>query len=355
MFSLFFVTTCTLSRFFYKNVLLKDRALGLILGCAVGDAKGIPFENQTRDQIQLKLTQIDQNVPFIVCGDENPYIPKGYGPGMWTDDTQLSLAMMRSLIKENKINMEVVAEEHVKEYQRRLMGWGGTREAIKRLLDKTHTFKNSGNPATGNGVLMKLAPLSYFYANRNYSFEEEKKEVEILCVMTHNTPTAIVTSICFSFFTKKIFQNPSVLSSKEKLKELLIETIKLTQKLDNEYIQNDSKELSMTKVAPKLEELLSNFDKLDKDDVLIRISNGGTFYCLNSMIMVFGIILSSSKSFNDIIRAAYIGGDTDSNASMVGAILGGCIGSKLIPNEYLLKLSEYDEVLKTGNQFSELF
>lgn len=123
MFSIFVFGTTSV--YFYSLVKnrVKDRALGLILGCSVGDAKGIPFENQTKEQIMKKLQIIDQNLSYIVCGDENPYIPKGYGPGMWTDDTQLSLAMMRSLIRENKMDMDTVVEEHTKEYQRRLMGW----------------------------------------------------------------------------------------------------------------------------------------------------------------------------------------------------------------------------------------
>lgn len=202
---------------------------------------------------------------------------------------------------------------------------------------------------------MKLSPLAFFYANRSYEYEKIKSEVETLCVMTHKTPTAIITAICFTIFSKKLFEDPSILKCKNKLKDLLKEMIQITESLDKEYILEDSSEIAFQKATPKLKELLENFEYLNNDEILIKISNGGTFYCLNSMIMVMGILLSNTQSFDDILRVVYIGGDTDSNASMVGAILSGCLGSNIIPKNYITDLQEKDEIIETGRKFSELF
>ena len=42
--------------------------------------------------------------------------------------------------------------------------------------------------------------------------------------------------------------------------------------------------------------------------------------------MVLSLLAAKELSFDSILRAAFIGGDTDSNASMVGAVYGFCRG-----------------------------
>jgi ADP-ribosylglycohydrolase len=59
---------------------LRDRAVGSILGLAVGDALGAPFEFRRRGEI-----------PGPVPAFERSWL--GFPPGTWTDDT----AMARNL------------------------------------------------------------------------------------------------------------------------------------------------------------------------------------------------------------------------------------------------------------------
>lgn len=54
--------------------------------------------------------------------------------------------------------------QHIREWQESVLGWGGTKTAIERLHTGAATWRTSGNPALGNGVLMKLAPLCLLHA-----------------------------------------------------------------------------------------------------------------------------------------------------------------------------------------------
>lgn len=52
------------------------------------------------------------------------------------------------------------------------------------------------------------------------------------------------------------------------------------------------------------------------DEKLISIARGGTHKVMDSLTVVYGIIAQRSPSFQSVLKAALLGGDTDSNASM---------------------------------------
>jgi ADP-ribosylglycohydrolase len=72
-----------------------DCAVGLILGCAVGDAKGIAYENLTAAQVTA-LRHTDRHAeqersgrPYLKCV-RHKFIPHDFEAGRFTDDTQLT-------------------------------------------------------------------------------------------------------------------------------------------------------------------------------------------------------------------------------------------------------------------------
>jgi ADP-ribosylglycohydrolase len=87
----------------------ENRTTGMLLGTAIGDTKGITYENLTYDDIQTKLRTnprishhnlFSPTASFIYLGtDNNHAFLKNYKPGKWTDSTQLSLAMAKALSK----------------------------------------------------------------------------------------------------------------------------------------------------------------------------------------------------------------------------------------------------------------
>jgi ADP-ribosylglycohydrolase len=183
-----------------------ERTIGIALGTAIGDAKGIAYETLTRQQI-IDLQNKNEKT-FYTPVTNHPYIPDHWQIGRWTDDTQLSLAMMRAITKylqSNEDFMSNVVTEHIIEWKESVAGWGGTKNAIERLSNGTHTYLDSGNKAEGNGVLMKLAPLAFYYSlcqNAN------DNEIETICRMTHNTSVALSTAciyvhMCIDLFEKK--------------------------------------------------------------------------------------------------------------------------------------------------------
>lgn len=96
---------------------IRDRAVGALLGLAVGDALGTTLEFKARDTYPL-LTDMIGGGPFNLK------------PGQWTDDTAMALALADSLIACGEIN------EH--DLMRRFLSWyTAARHSSLRVLDRT--------------------------------------------------------------------------------------------------------------------------------------------------------------------------------------------------------------------------
>src|SRR3989442_4850578 len=80
---------------------LRDRAVGSVLGLALGDALGAPFEAGRRDRIPLPLPAFE--LPW-----------RGMPPGTTTDATAMARNLTRSLIAcEGRLDVDDVLARHL--------------------------------------------------------------------------------------------------------------------------------------------------------------------------------------------------------------------------------------------------
>lgn len=138
---------------------IRDRAIGALLGLAVGDALGTTLEFSARDGRE-RITDMVGGGPFKL------------EPGQWTDDTSMALALADSLIARD------VLDE--RDLMTRFVSWmdEGAYSSNGRCFDIGNTvsaalnrFKATGDPiagstdprTAGNGSLMRLAPVAIRY------------------------------------------------------------------------------------------------------------------------------------------------------------------------------------------------
>src|SRR6476620_7648595 len=76
---------------------MRDRFLGCLLGCAVGDALGAPYEGLWSHSIPDAETLLSGFAEF-----------EGFPPGQYTDDTQLSLATVEAILDAGDVIPAVV-------------------------------------------------------------------------------------------------------------------------------------------------------------------------------------------------------------------------------------------------------
>jgi len=324
----------------------ENRVKGLFFGIAIGDAKGIPYEGLDYEKIQERFNP--NEIYSKMCNDNPKMID--HPPAKWTDDTQLTIAVAKSIIEAKGFNMDEIGKQHVLEWKESTVGWGsGTRTSVEKISNGVSPLSSGNIAAKGNGVIMKIAPLALYYSCTNNKNREQKlKEIESFARMTHDNVLCVVTACFYCFTLEKFFrlaEKDNTFFDKSFRKIFLQECIAEALSLEQQF--NQKEEL----VSERLKQLLYNFDNLS-DQKLIEISSGGNYFVLNSLTMVFGLLFSQDISFELIIRAVTIGGDTDSNASMVGAVVGAIKGFGVFPTPYIEQLYRTKELLTLAIAFS---
>jgi ADP-ribosyl-[dinitrogen reductase] hydrolase len=138
---------------------MRDRAVGALLGLAVGDAVGTTLEFKSRDTYP-PLTDMVGGGPF------------GLKPGQWTDDTAMALALADSLAERGGLDEQDLLARFSDWWRNgtysctgRCFDIGGTTaQAIARWERTGEDHCGSTAPTSaGNGSLMRLAPVAIRY------------------------------------------------------------------------------------------------------------------------------------------------------------------------------------------------
>ena len=139
----------------------QDRAIGAMMGLAIGDAMGMPVEFCPRGKFD-PVTEYRAGGPFKLQA------------GQWTDDTAMSLCIASSLIECNGFD----AAHQMKQYSRwiddgylsctgKAVGIGQTiLKAMIRYHKTQDPIQGDTNPRrSGNGCIMRLAPVPIYYSH----------------------------------------------------------------------------------------------------------------------------------------------------------------------------------------------
>lgn len=142
----------------------QDRASGVLLGCAVGDALGVPFEFKPPQRFA------PEDLPLGMPGGG----PFNFGPGEWSDDTQMTLCIARAA----HAGFDLTTPKGLDRVANAFAGWyrggprdvggqvssvlgfarqGGWRAQSRRAAER---FLNAPDNSAGNGSLMRTSPVA---------------------------------------------------------------------------------------------------------------------------------------------------------------------------------------------------
>src|SRR5262245_20086045 len=141
-------------------IILRDRQRGMLLGLAIGDALGAAVE--------FAVPETFEPVTGYRGGG-----PHGLEPGEWTDDTSMALALADS-IADVGWELNDQAERYLTWWRTgaysvngRVFDIGTTTVAALQRFQRSGDARTSGDPsefASGNGSIMRLAPVPLAYA-----------------------------------------------------------------------------------------------------------------------------------------------------------------------------------------------
>ena len=168
-----------------------DQIKGCLLGCAFGDALGASYEGGYIERVL-----------WYFLGRKN-------GRKRFTDDTQMSLDIINSILIKKGFNQNHLAQTFANNYKwSRGYGPGAARtlKQIKKGVDwsqaNTSQFKEG---SFGNGAAMRSAVLSLFYSGK-----ELKEKVKLASEITHAHPEAIEGALLVALTASKALQQKSL-------------------------------------------------------------------------------------------------------------------------------------------------
>lgn len=362
------------------EAITRSKIKGMLVGGAIGDALGAPVEMWNPEKIaEVHGGPVTKYVPPI---GHKWFKVEEFLPGMTTDDTQLTIATMEGLIKGHDkaksgdfdAYMDAIAAEHVEEMKRMIGGWGTTtQEAVRRIANGV-SWKQSGktsepNRGTGNGVPMKCSPLGAWLAcpvGRGYEEIDETFHFNQRCVdfsaMTHWTQISAHAGVVHAnLIYMCLWEKPGHIVPKYVI-DLIADVI------PNEYW--DSKDVHIERYDVShldacnddLFEALAGIKiyKLKKMTVEdIAEQHGCGCYVFESLPFSYAIWLRNLHSMDGIIEAANAGGDNDTNAKIVGELLGANDGIEIFQrpeNRWAIDgLKDYDKLIDLAERFCDKF
>jgi ADP-ribosylglycohydrolase len=321
---------------------IRDKVRGTFLGLAIGDALGMPVETFPHE----KIVETYGRITKFHAPDKHKWFD-GEPAGMITDDTQLSLAVAEGLI-EGGLDMDAQVLHHKLALAFGTKGWGrSTKESVRRLANGA-SWQKSGEPGgAGNGVAMKVAPVGLYFSTvvqDDEKVEEFCQFVVNLTKMTHPTRIAVASAMAQVTAVYACFAQQPESFDTERFIKLVVDSSKISLTVEAQDSEDD--------LLERLAEVLPKHSEYDTERAIQDLGKGSC-YCYNSIPFSLVHFLNNPQSIDCLYDVITAGGDTDSNGSIVGALLGALHGEEIFP-EHLLDFPDRDRVLKIADAFYDL-
>ena len=206
--------------------LFSEKYKGAMLAAAIGDALGWPNE-QNSNNINKHYKELNAFVEWSrKCGGRYwPYEERIYA-GEYSDDTQLLIATLRSLLRGNQWGtyFRQVELPAWLEYQRG--GGGATKRAAQAWTKGISPWDENNDEklirsyymAGGNGVAMRIMP---HVIKNEEDIEYIMKQVLLNGMYTHGHPRALVGAMLYAYSLAYIFSLETTLEYGELIEELI--------------------------------------------------------------------------------------------------------------------------------------
>lgn len=276
-----------------------DKIKGGLFGVAIGDALGGTTEFMTEREVQMKYGRLTSIIGGGVWNLK---------PGEVTDDTAMTIAVARGILKNHVDPIQDIGEEFLKWYRTKPKDVGITIRTVLSQYDGDW-FATSllvrmqlDGKTGGNGSLMRTLPVALAYPSLEKMLEITDRQSR----MTHYDDTASIACQIYNRIVRRILHN-------EPLRESIVKEVEGT---------NFATALTNKPVVP---------------------ADG---YVVHTFLWVI-YYLYQFDDFRDIaIEAANKGNDSDTIAAIACGLKGVEIGFEQLPDDFKSQILIKDELNK---------
>ncbi len=326
-----------------------DRILGCIYGAALGDAMGANTETKTT---QMIIDEFGGYYFDLLPIKDNVFL-KGSPAGYVTDDFSLAWYTARSILDAGGRIDDEVAKKALLDWDKdeRYNGFAGpsTRSAIARLKGEEvydpYPLLACDNSKATNGSGMKIFPVGLACPD---DLDRTVEGVVTICTPTHNNQAALSAAAAVACAVNKATDGGDL--------DEVISAGFYGAKEGFRY----GKKVSVASVEKRMALAVQISEKgLGFDDTMRELADVvGCGLAANEAIpSVFGVLKACGGDALECIKMAVnMGNDTDTVATMVGAIAGAMCGSEVFPKDMMRKIEEVNDMDLEGlaKRFAEL-
>ena len=279
----------------------QQRAYGSVLGSAVGDALGAPFEFGPAGQYSARFCE-------AVVSDTGEMVGGGgfgWARGEFTDDTQMATIQAESILANGGIDGADLFERF-RVWANDANDVGIQTRAVLRSgkpwdVAATEHFERNPRSGAGNGSLMRATPTAVHFARS--SVDETIAAARATSIVTHGDPAAGWGTALFHLMIRAALAGDDPFAAlADGLAMLPDDQDRYQRMLDPDW----------TPVSPE-------------------VPNGTVWGCLATAVWA----VRNHATFADaVIAAVDVGGDTDTVAAVTGGLAGAIHGVQAIPSRW---------------------
>lgn len=298
---------------------LQERTVGVLLGTAIGDAFGAPLEGASAGAVGTEISNRASR-------------PR---PWRYTDDTQMTLDVARSLAHGRELEAEVLLAKLAGSFEP-ARGYGrGMRRCIEAYLAGTHwsecAFVTWSEGSAGNGAAARVAPIACRYWN------DERALIESAALssrITHAHPDAIAGAVLQAVAVAVSLQSDADTFS------------------PSEFLRRVEGHPIDGWPSAKLRVLRTLISE-DASPTRVAIALGNGVLAAQAVPAALWAFMRGAPSFErSILAAASLGGDVDTICALTGALAGALCGRAGLPGQWLTNLAHerpsVDEIQDIG-------
>jgi ADP-ribosylglycohydrolase len=288
---------------------LEERVIGSCLGLALGDALGAPFEFQRAAAVPNPVPALDRSW-------------RGGPPGSTTDDTAMARNLMRSLAARGGFDPDDLIRRHVEWLRSDPPDIGTLTDRVLRrvaagedavAVARDVWVQRGPEVSAGNGSVMYCAPLGLAYANRPDELFELAPALSALTHFDGRCRTAV-----------------------------LAVTLAVAALVRGEAAEH---------AARTALEAVADHEGGEELEYLVEAAGGARpvdgpdqGFCLFTAGLAFQALVRGGDAEAELCRVVSLGGDTDTNAAVAGALLGARDGVEGLPPDWLDRLVDRDAI-----------
>lgn len=330
---------------------IKDRLRGVLYGQLIGDALGARYEFQSAElaAANIKADSIDEHLPILGGGKFN------VAPGQITDDSELALCLAYTLYTYG-YNIRKIADAYANWYhsgpfdigfsiRNAFAGSSPTAYENNTIMSRNAVEMNANSKSNGN--LMRISPLAIYIAHTSINAAHTKNASIINTVVsesgTHNTGQmqadfiGMIMEECGLTHSNPVAMNAAIvyicairmaIISGDR-RRTYDSALQLAQIIDGEVYGILNAARDTNKVHIKTAQGVEHVRADSRQAGYLGIALQNAFY-----------ELLHGHSFEESMRRIIsLGGDTDTNAAIAGALLGAIYGASRIDISITTKTS----------------